>query len=628
MAREYHVAKNGCDKALGTAENPFLTISRAARVADEGDTVIVHEGVYREYVSPENGARSELHRITYTAAEGEHVVIKGSEIVSGWVSCGAYWRTVVSNTLFGAYNPYSEPIDGDWLVRPLDPPCHTGMVYLDGEPLMEAHALDTLNASVMYWYAEVLDEETVLYANFGDHDPNASLTEINVRRSCFCPEKTGRNYITVRGFEMAQAATPWSPPTADQVGLLGVHWSKGWIIEDNIIHDSRCCGISVGKEISTGHNQYTKTLAKAGGHYQFEAMFAGLRMGWSRETIGSHIIRNNLIYNCGQNGIVGHMGGAYSDIYGNEIHHVADRQEFFGYELGGIKLHAPIDTQIHHNHIHDCIMGTWLDWQAQGTRLYANVYHHNTIDIKIEVTHGPHLVDNNIFGSAQSFQNAAQGGAYVHNLFLGGMFKYEVLDRPTPYQLPHSTQVKGCTLVYGADDRYYNNIFASIQTEPNRRFVTGLGLYNGCPDNLQEYLDVVYKRFGKCDVESFAKEKQPLYTAHNFYTDGVAPYDRDHTAAVCDKPSDAVITVEEDGGVYLEMTLDASFDTLSATPVDTERLGIPRIAEERYENPDCTPVTVDCDLFGKARGEHPTVGPIEGLASGRVRILIAKCRKI
>ena len=74
MARIYHVAKNGNDRNTGTAEMPFLTISRAAKLADEGDTVIVHAGVYREHVSPEHGARSELGRITYMAAEGEKVI--------------------------------------------------------------------------------------------------------------------------------------------------------------------------------------------------------------------------------------------------------------------------------------------------------------------------------------------------------------------------------------------------------------------------------------------------------------------------------------------------------------------------------------------------------------------------
>ena len=75
MAREYHVAKYGCDKNNGTKENPFLTISRAAKLADEGDTVIVHEGEYREYVNPAHGARNELGRIVYMAAEGEKAVI-------------------------------------------------------------------------------------------------------------------------------------------------------------------------------------------------------------------------------------------------------------------------------------------------------------------------------------------------------------------------------------------------------------------------------------------------------------------------------------------------------------------------------------------------------------------------
>ena len=84
MAREYHVSKWGDDFNTGTKENPFLTISKAAEIAVEGDTVIVHEGIYREWVKPANGARTDANRITYTAAEGERVIIKGSEIVEGF----------------------------------------------------------------------------------------------------------------------------------------------------------------------------------------------------------------------------------------------------------------------------------------------------------------------------------------------------------------------------------------------------------------------------------------------------------------------------------------------------------------------------------------------------------------
>ena len=58
----------------------------------------------------------------------------------------------------------------------------------------------------------------------------------------FYPEKPFVNYITVRGFHVSQAATPWAPPTAEQIGAIGTHWSKGWTIEDNVVTHSKCVG--------------------------------------------------------------------------------------------------------------------------------------------------------------------------------------------------------------------------------------------------------------------------------------------------------------------------------------------------------------------------------------------------
>lgn len=78
---EYHVAVTGNDQFCGSSSEPFRTISRAAATAQAGDTVVVHNGVYREWVKPVQGGRSDSERITYQAASGEHVVIKGSEEV-------------------------------------------------------------------------------------------------------------------------------------------------------------------------------------------------------------------------------------------------------------------------------------------------------------------------------------------------------------------------------------------------------------------------------------------------------------------------------------------------------------------------------------------------------------------
>jgi alpha-L-arabinofuranosidase len=77
--------------------------------------------------------------------------------------------------------------------------------------------------STWTWHAKVDDRFTYIYANFHDEDPNRELVEINVRDACFYPDQPGRDYITVRGFHMSQAATQWAPPTAEQIGLIGTH---------------------------------------------------------------------------------------------------------------------------------------------------------------------------------------------------------------------------------------------------------------------------------------------------------------------------------------------------------------------------------------------------------------------
>jgi hypothetical protein len=61
--------------------------------------------------------------------------------------------------------------------------------------------------------------EALHQANFHGRDPNHELAEINLRNSGLYPREPGRNHITVRGFQMSQAATQWAAPTAEQTGL-------------------------------------------------------------------------------------------------------------------------------------------------------------------------------------------------------------------------------------------------------------------------------------------------------------------------------------------------------------------------------------------------------------------------
>ena len=641
MANTYHVAKTGSDGNPGTKERPFLTIGAAAGAARAGDTVVVHEGEYREWVRPKEGGLSDTRRITYQAAEGEKAVIKGSERIQSWEKAeGTVWKAVLPNAFFGDYNPYVKIVVGDWLVYPTDRLVHLGDVYLNGMSFYEAESYEALQNPAMrtevfdhwteetvpvknpeqtkyVWFAQVDAEHTTIWANFHGADPNQELTEINVRKCCFYPDKTGVNYITVRGFEMAHAATPWAPPTGDQPGLIGPHWSKGWIIENNVIHDAKCSAISIGKEASTGDNDRTFRKDKPGYQYQLESVFAARKIGWSRETIGSHIIRNNVIYDCGQNGIVGHLGCMFSQIYNNHIYNIALKREFYGHEIAGIKLHAAIDVQIRRNRIHDCSLGTWLDWQAQGTRVSKNLYYNNSRDLFVEVSHGPYLVDNNILASKYSLDNHAQGGAYVHNLFAGKIAHKKMLNRATPYHAPHSTDVIGYAMVYGADDRLYQNLFIGGK---DREAVGTFG-YDGCTASLEEYMAAVDAQVPG-DLEIFEKVEQPAYIARNAYLSGAKAFGRE--ADKLERPDfDAGFKVEEDGGeVYLNCTLPDGFDAYLSEPHTTRSLGRVRIVDADFENPDGTPLSIDSDLLDAPVPRQSVPGPLASLKAGGNRIRV------
>ena len=638
MATFYYVSKQGSDSAKGSEAEPFLTINKAASVAIAGDTVIVHEGEYREWVKPQHPGLSNHRRITYQAAEGEKVVIKGSEQITSWEKTeGTVWKAVLPNEFFGDYNPFKEEIYGDWVVD--NPGRHLGEVYVNGKAFYETVSLDDIKDPVVpsevvdhwtrttvpvhdkdqmkyVWYGEVDETETTVYANFHDFDPNEELTEINVRKSCFFPDKTGMDYITVRGFEMAQAATPWTPPTADQPGLIGPHWSKGWIIENNIIHDAKCSAISLGKDNTTGDNHYTKRQDKPGYHYQIETVFEAHKKGWSKETVGSHIVRHNTIYDCGQNGVVGHLGCIFSEIYDNHIYNIAVKRQFWGHEIAGIKLHAAIDTQIHNNRIHDCSLGIWLDWQLQGTRVSRNIFYRNNRDIFVEVSSGPFLIDHNILTADYALDNHAQGGAYVNNIVRGHMEHRKMLDRSTPYHVAHSTDLKGMAPVYGGDDRWFNNIFIGDEGLEE----VGTAHYKGYTTSLEEFIYDVHHQPGS-DHEAFNVVEQPVYIDQNVYLNGAEPFEREENNLVSGHNPDIKIT-EEGNEVYLEIDLPEGFENLLGGVHSTQTLERVRLADAEYENPDGSDVIINTDLLGKVKDGDSVLGPISELKSGHNRIKI------
>lgn len=620
-ATEFHVSVKAGDANDGSTDKPFRTISSAARVAQPGDVITVHEGTYRERVTPPRGGESDARRIVYQAAPGEKVVIKGSEVVLGWKPfTPGVWKLTLPNSFFGRYNPYKDLIAGDWF-GDRGRPHHTGEVYLNGKSLWETHLIERVlhpqpfpdgrdrEGSTWTWFCESDDHHTYIYANFHDKNPNEELVEINVRDSCFYPDQPGRDYITVTGFRMAQAATQWAAPTAEQIGLIGTHWSKGWIIDNNIISDSKCSGITLGKDRKTGHNVWTKDPSKDGAIHYNEVIVRALEAGWSREKIGSHLVRNNTIFDCEQTGICGSLGAVFSQITNNHIYNIWAKRQFTGAEMAGIKLHAAIDVLIQHNRIHHAGRGLWMDWMAQGTRITGNLCYDNTTDdLFMEVNHGPFLVDNNLFLSAINLRDWSQGGAYVHNLMTGQIDSRPELKRSTPYHQAHSTALAGLTNISGGDNRFYNNLVVGGAE-------TGTDAHSFDSKNPQRVVG-----FG---LWVYDTRERPLHTGGNVFFNSARPYSKEVNPLTLTQVDPQVRIVEDGDRVFLEFKCGPEWKKAETRLVTTGILGKAAIPQLAIENADGLPLVVDMDYSGQQRSTaKPSPGPFENPSDGNLRLKI------
>lgn len=667
---QFYVDANVKENGNGTKEYPFCKISYAAELAMPGDEILVYPGIYREHVNPKH-AGNEDARIKYVSVSPLEAVITGSEIVKGWENVeNGVWRCSVPNSMFGTYNPFTTLISGDWFIATMI--AHTGDVFLNGKSMYEVTELSKVmnptvsktcwdpEFSLYTWYTtqDEKKDETILYANFKDKNPNEECVEISVRENCFYPLEEGVNYITLSGFKVTQAATQWAPPTAYQEGMVGPHWSKGWIIEDCEISESKCSGISLGKYKQEGNdNKWLHWKYKDGTQTERDCICQAQREGWTKENIGHHIVRRCNIHDCGQTGIVGHLGGVFSIIEDNHIHHINNKQNLAGAEIGGIKMHAAIDVIIRKNCFHDCTRGLWLDWQAQGTRVTQNIFYNNTLpildkvsdfgpeimqgigeDLFIEVSHGPTLIDNNIFLSARALKLATQGVALVHNLIGGSLAAVgtgtdngaKTLNsvRYTPYHVPHQTEVAGFMSILHGDARFYNNVFVQQKVHPALKeaeaytaehpngwddgcVTVGTHKYDGYP-TFEEW-DKEFE--GYCGMGSAPSDRYymhlPVWASGNIYYNGAKPWEKEKDATVNETDEITISVVEGECDWGIETNLFDLLPKKTCKLMSTEDLGMAFEPEQRFENPDGSVILFDEDYNGKHRDKLVTAGPIE-----------------
>ena len=183
---------NASNDNPGTQARPMRTIQAAADLAKPGDTVLVRAGIYREEVVPPRGGASQDRPITYRAAPGEKVSIRGSERITNWRDqSDGVWMVELDTAFFNGYNPFAIPVAGEWLFRGKDR--RLGDVYCDGEALLQKIKFDQMKATPKTWYTDLKygfankfdfpanrqypDNKIQIWANFGDVNPNIALTE-------------------------------------------------------------------------------------------------------------------------------------------------------------------------------------------------------------------------------------------------------------------------------------------------------------------------------------------------------------------------------------------------------------------------------------------------------------------
>lgn len=582
---EWHVASDGNDNHTGSKYSPFRTINTAAEKAMPGDTVIVHEGTYREQINLPRGGSGEKARIVYRAAEGAEVIVKGSEIIRGWKQIqGNVWQITLNNSFFNDFNPYALKIEGGWLET--GEWCHRGEVYLNGVSLYEAEAVETLDKEALTWIGIVGESHTIITANFAGVDPNQELVEINVREAFVKPERVGLSYITIDGFRFAHSAANWAAPVLvggtpeekaayRQEGGIATRMGTRWIIKNNHITDVKGVGITSGKDA----------------HPVVEQAYAGISTPYADlDSYGDHEILNNHIARCGQSAIAGFYGLARSRIAGNLIEDINHKQLYGGWETAAIKFHCAVDTIVENNLIRRVYQaeeggayGIWIDMSNQSIRLSRNIiYETEDHAIYLEMNAGPILVDNNIvFGTVRS--RGSQALLSAHNLYIDSAFTGRTEnERKSAVFAPHSR--KFIREIYGEvqENYFYNDVFirGDMKADASEQPDT-CGDYNLYLENSSELRNA--------GIHSFSRPSFETQIERN----------------------------ETSEGVSIEWQLPDSMHRMESPWVDPDLVGTFSVSGISIENRHGEPIRVTTDINGQERGQ-PAPGPVATPGSGNL----------
>lgn len=463
--RTYYVSQKHAradDNNPGTRELPWKTISRAASVLAPGERAMVERGVYREQVVPARGGDGPHAMITYEAATGHEVVIRGSERFAGdWKpfvdSSGkvkkGVWTAEIPKEVAAGVNPFAMPnLDVKaakampWATKLGTTAPYTltqGLVFQDGRRMRQvADAGGLQEEPGTYW---VTDSGTRLCLRpFDDVDPAMADFELTARVHALAPEKEGLGFIRFQGFVVEYVTGRFPMP---QYGAVSANKGHHWVVEDNRFRQINALALDFG------HRQMFRVPRT------FDSKPGGI----------GHIVRRNRFEDCGICSMQG-LGLIQGLVEDNVTVRIGWQRVRRLCESAGIKLHYCHHTLVRRNVALNTIdaPGLWIDHSNYNTRCTQNVI----VDCDLERAWGAfffegsqhgNMVDHNIIWGCNSsgfYQHDCDRLLVAHNL-IGNCS-----GTPLRMQGGGGSRIIGGRVTSCKRNRVVGNIFYSAKGQP------------------------------------------------------------------------------------------------------------------------------------------------------------------
>jgi len=594
------------DNGPGTRERPFRTINKAAQVLQPGERVVIASGIYRECVRPLRGGTGPARMISYEAAPGAKVFIKGSEVLKqGWQQKGVSifrrmpnsqaaaapevttWEHDLTETMFpDAYNPFalpSAPADRAWLdTRTVDMGPYfrrRGLVFVDGKPLEPVEQLRELASPQLpgppppnqprpltglpprkrggpimqeiggtpdgrFW---VDNSGQAIQVRLPAGTPAEHTIEITTREQAFAPLQKGLAYIRVKGITFQHAGNGYPVP---QRGLLSTAGGNHWIIEGNTIEWANGVGLDIGNGDWSG--------------------------GFTPQAGQSQIVRGNTVRYCGVEGIAG-MQTRDTVVEDNLIEWCGWADAEREWEAAGAKFHGARNMLFRQNvvrHIRHA-NAVWFDSGNTNCRITRNVFADVltvSAAVHMEMNRQPNLIDNNIIWDVRNAEPGAPGqrGCAGSGIFINA-----------------SDHVIIAQNLIGRCDN--SGVFAIVRPD---RANSGLAEDNKIDNN-------VFTRCGKSAIVFLNPQNKADGNLYVFMPKDFLGFFTGDSKQWLDLPAWRESHGWDKNGSVADMEIDFDPDRLELTINSSQRL--PRVKVFDH---------IDSDILGKVTGDTRVPGPL------------------